>query len=71
MKVKFKKRYVVGIGCPWAMGVGPTYRELCLSFGEKGPTGLDRVALDWPEELWSKDLPQYRLVLERVEKDKK
>ena len=71
MKVKFKKRYVLGIGYPWAMGIGPAYKEICLSSGKKGPTGLDRVTLDWPAELWSEDLPQYRLVLERVEKGKK
>ena len=72
MKVKFKKRYVLGTGYPWVRGQGPSsYKEICLSFSEKGPTGLDTVFLEWPEELWSQDLPQYRLVLERVEKGEK
>ena len=67
MKKKFKKRYILGAGYPWAMGTGP-YREICLSNLQISP---DKIELDWPEELWDTALPQYRLVLERVETDKK
>ena len=70
MKVKFKKRYVVGIGCPWMMGYkSPPHTTICL--GMVNPDTSESVNLDWPNELLVKDLPQYRLVLERVEKDKK
>lgn len=60
---EFRERYVLGEGYPWAMGIGP-YREVVLS---KTSLGLDPQDLNWPDELWRKDLPQYRLVLERVD----
>ena len=69
MKVKFKKRYVLGIGYPWMMGSeNPPHTNLLMALK---PTGLIPVDLDWPGELWDQDLPQYRLVLERVEKGEK
>ena len=59
----FKDRYVLGEGHPWAMGLS-SYHEIAL-----GVTGMlgEKVELDFPEELWAKDVPRYRLVLERVE----
>ena len=69
MKTKFKDRYILGVGYPHPIGIGPIYSRLCLS---KDKNALIVIELDWPNELWwDKDLPQYRLVLERVEKDKK
>ena len=66
MKVKFKKRYVLGTGYPWENNNSvPTELLIALS-----PNGFS-AKLNWPKELWDQDLPQYRLVLERVEKDKK
>ena len=67
-KIKFKKRYILGTGYPWIMGAGHAPKDFCLS---TRPIGLDKVMLDWPDELWNRDLPQYRLVLERVKKDEK
>jgi len=64
---KFKKRYVLGTGYPWAIGT-ETYKNIALA---RETFGVDFVPINFPTELWSKDLPQYRLVLERVEKDKK
>lgn len=69
-KVKFKKRYVVGTGCLWMMGYKSSpLTTICL--GMTNPINLNPVNLDWPDELLGNDVPQYRLVLERVEKDTK
>ena len=59
----FKNRYVLGEGYPWMMGVGEN-KKLSLS---ETPIGLRTVFLDFPLELWSPDLPKYRLVLEKIE----
>lgn len=62
-KDKFKDRYVLGEGHPWAMGLEPYY-EINL---HDGPYASDkRIPLKFPRELWSRDLPKYRLVLERL-----
>jgi len=68
MKVKFKKRYVLGTGYPWVLGGKSPQQVICLAVDA---IGLDTVTLNWPKELWDNELPQYRLVLERVGKDKK
>ena len=68
-KTKFKKRYILGTGYPFPLGVGPVYSRLCL-WGNKN--AFIAIELNWPSELWwDFDLPQYRLVLEGVEKDTK
>jgi len=59
----FGERYVLGEGYPWAIGTGP-YEEVALC---KSPEGTDFLWLSWPKELWSRDLPRYRLVLELVQ----
>lgn len=60
---KFPARIVLGEGHPWALGV-ERYKEVCLN---KEPIGVEKVTLDFPEVLWSKEVPRYRLVLERVQ----
>lgn len=63
-KDMYKERYVLAEGYPWADGLGPYYNiAMC-----QAPTGVVKVAVIWPEELWlNAGLPRYRLVLERVE----
>lgn len=65
-KPKFKKKYVLGEGYPWALGV-EKHKETSMVDRTKG---VSPIVLDWPEELWSADVPKYRLVLEKVD-DKK
>lgn len=62
-KPKFKTRYVLGEGYPWALGREP-YTLICLV--KKSP-GADKIELNFPEELWLEDVPKYRLILEKVE----
>lgn len=63
---KFKNRYILGEGYPWAIGISPFF-EINL---HEGPNIIDeRIKLDWPDELWSRGLPRYCLVLERVENE--
>jgi hypothetical protein len=64
---KFQKRYVLGEGFPWAIGTAP-YKEIGLS---QSQLGVLLNALYFPSELWSKDVPRYRLVLERVDRKAK
>lgn len=61
-KPKFKRKYTLGEGHPWAYGIGPYY-EIGMN---EYPVGIRRKELEWPKELWSKECPKYRLVLERV-----
>lgn len=61
-KSRFKDRYVLGEGYPWALGDGPYY-EINL---QPEPYESERIPLEWPDELGSNLLPKYRLVLERV-----
>jgi len=63
--MKFKDRYVLGTGYPWAMGLGKPYVEIAMLKGKL--LGFGFKPLKFPEILWNKDLPKYRLVLERVE----
>jgi hypothetical protein len=60
---KFKDRYVLAKGYPWAMGVAPLSTEIALA--EK-PRGFKPIEFKFPKELWNNALPKYRLVLERV-----
>ncbi len=60
--VKFPERIILGIGYPWAYGVGPYFEIGLNSFN----TGVLPKKLKWPKELWHKDLPKYRLVLEKI-----
>ena len=61
--MKFPGRIVLGEGYPWAYGLGP-YREVGLN---EVPVGVQPMSLRWPKELWSKEVPQYRLILERID----
>lgn len=61
---KFKRRYELGEGYPWALGIGAPYTDVRLS---KVARGMAAEHLNWPPELWSPDLPKFRLVLERVD----
>ena len=67
-KPNFKKRYVLGTGYPWLMGFGEQRTIVALA---QEPIGFSPIYLTWPEEFSSNELPQYRLIFERVEKDKK
>jgi len=61
-KPQFKKRYVLGIGYPWALGLND---HVLIRMNQEN-TGQSPQILKWPKELWHKELPKYRLVLERV-----
>ena len=63
-KARFADRYVLGEGYPW--GYGPLERETAVGVN-KYPLGVDAVGLKYPPALYNKELPKYRLVLERVE----
>jgi hypothetical protein len=60
-KQVFKDRYVLGSGYPWAFGV----ESKMVGVNEAG-TGMKTKSLKFPKTLWSKDIPKYRIVLERV-----
>lgn len=62
--VKFKERYVLATGYPWATGMKKPYCEVVMV---KSQVGMEAIEIDWPEELWNPNTPKYRLVLERVE----
>jgi hypothetical protein len=64
-KKKFKKRYVLGEGYPWAFGENLPYKQIGLCSKH---IGTQLVSVDFPLELWSNELPRYRLVLERIDK---
>ncbi len=61
--IKFPSKVILAEGYPWAMGCGPEYTEICMQ--EAVMVGK-RLPLDWPQILWSKNLPKYRLVLEKI-----
>lgn len=63
MKKHFPRRIVLGKGYPWANGVHPGHFEIVLRHSAVGGMNL---ALNFPKELWSPDVPKYRLVLERM-----
>ena len=60
---KFKKRYVLATGYPWALGIREPYKTILMT---KSQVGVSPIELDWPEELWANTVPEYRLILERV-----
>ena len=68
MSNKFKKKYVLGEGYPRALGLQSHYDKVFLC---KESSGSDLIALNFPDELWTKEMPKYRLVLERINKIKK
>lgn len=62
MKLKFRKKYVLAEGYPWAYGTRPF-----MSIGvNEEHIGVNAKNLNWPMELNSADLPKYRLILERI-----
>ena len=63
----FKKRYVLGEGFPWALGI-KNYKTLGMAMSNKG---INYIELNWPIELWWHDCPKFRLVLERISDGKK
>ena len=65
---QFPERVVLGVGYPWAIGLGTAehpYDSVHLNPRASGNGGR-RVKLRFPKELWRADVPKYRLVLERV-----
>lgn len=64
MSTKFPERIELGEGFPWAMGVGPDYTSVALGLSNMG---FSPVVLNFPRELWARELPKYRLVLEKIE----
>ena len=62
-KPKFPDRVELGVGYPWAYGIEP-YKAIGIC---KDRVGSDFEELVWPSELWLDSVPQYRLVLEKVE----
>ncbi len=62
MEDKFKDRYVLGEGYPWAYGM-PPYNTMGLLTESLISRPID---LEWSDELWSKDVPKFRLVLEKI-----
>jgi hypothetical protein len=59
---KFKKKYVLGEGYPWEYDVDE-HKRVGLN---KSVSGFDPVVLKFPEEMWSNDVPKYRLILEKI-----
>lgn len=66
MKDKFADRYILGEGYPMM------YYDFAIALKEK--PGLHYLQKDikpiWPKELWDNNVCKYRLVLERIEKEK-
>lgn len=64
MKPKFKREYVLGEGYPWAYGTERTkYFQAGVNIKSQG---VDAIPLEWPDELWRRDLPKFKLILRRV-----
>jgi hypothetical protein len=64
-KIKFKDKYVLARGFPWASGIGK-YFEIAMSSVRGGFS--KRVQLNFPKELWDLDVPRYDLILQKVKK---
>lgn len=62
MKNKFKDKYVLGVGYPWIYGY-ENYIQVGIN---KNAMGCIPIELNIPKELWNKDVPKYKLVLERI-----
>lgn len=68
-KVKsFPDRVELAVGFPWAIGTG-SYKEIQMHSARLIGMG-EQLNLKFPKELWEKDVPEYRLVLERVKTKK-
>ena len=57
----YRNRIVLGEGYPYPYGTGP-YFSIGLA---EAATGHTAIALDVPASIWTKELPIYRLVLEK------
>jgi len=68
-KIKFPKRVELATGYPWAMGLGTPESPYYNIVMNETATSCKCVTLNWPVELWSRDLPKYKLVLERVDNE--
>lgn len=62
MKTKFKHRYILGEGYPWALN-NPPYKAVVLRKHIRLHLFQELVL---PNELFADDLPKYHLVLEKV-----
>jgi hypothetical protein len=63
-KPKFKNRYILAEGYPMPIGLAnEPYTDIRMW---KENMASEPVPLEWPQELWLKALPKYRLVLEKV-----
>ena len=63
----FLKKYILGIGYPWLMGVD---ENIAVALSET-QMGFSPVTLFFPTELWNKEVPRYRLVLELIDENEK
>ena len=64
---KFQSRYVLAEGYPWVTGLGNAESPYTDVRMWEEPKASRHIEINWPDELWSNDVPKYRLVLERVE----
>lgn len=64
---KFSKRYVLGEGYPWFYGT-KDYKQIGLN--NEAVCG-SAITLICPEEIWSRSVPKFRLVLELIEEKKR
>ncbi len=62
-KVFLPDRIVLAEGYPWANGLFPEHFELTM---RKDRVSGSNNRLNFPPELWNKDVSKYRLVLERI-----
>lgn len=68
MKKRYKSRYVLGVGYPWFYGINKAYSmEVGINMKLKG---YGPIQLKNPIELLDRDVPKFRLILERVKPSK-
>ena len=65
-KKEFPKRVVLAEGHPWAHGLGKADDPYSAVSVRDTPVGGQDQVVQWPKELWDRNVPKYRLVLERV-----
>lgn len=63
---QFPDRVVLAVGFPWAMGMGKKNDPYSGIMMLKDRMGVSPKLIAFPKLLWSRDIPKYRLVLERV-----
>ena len=63
---QFPDRVVLAVGYPWAEGLGTKANTYSSAMMMPGPRWGTPKSFRFPRVLWSPELPQYRLVLERV-----